>query len=72
MMLRRCNNDYAPWFVIPADNEWYRNWAVAQLLLENMAALDLQWPPANFNVAAEEMLLAQLRHVDEPRVQTQV
>ena len=27
-----CNTERAPWYVIPADRKWYRNWAVAQLL----------------------------------------
>jgi len=30
----RCNTDAAPWYVIPSDRKWYRNWAIAALLLE--------------------------------------
>ena len=30
-MLERCTTDYAPWHVIPADQKWYRNMAVAHL-----------------------------------------
>ncbi len=56
--LQRCNTDYAPWFVVPSDNEWYRNWAVAQVLEEHLSALDLTWPRATFDVAAEEVRLA--------------
>ncbi len=27
--LERCNTDAAPWYVVPSDTKWYRNWAVA-------------------------------------------
>jgi PPK2 family polyphosphate:nucleotide phosphotransferase len=51
--LRRCNTVGAPWFVIPSDRKWYRNWAVAQLLLETLRELDPQYPPADFDVEHE-------------------
>ncbi|MFT3860950.1 PPK2 family polyphosphate kinase [Micropruina sp.] len=56
--LERCNTDYAPWFVIPADRKWYRNWAVAQLLREHLVGMDLGWPEATFDVAAEKARVA--------------
>ncbi|MER5754102.1 PPK2 family polyphosphate kinase [Streptomyces sp. NPDC002088] len=49
--LERCSTPYAPWFVIPADRKWYRNWAVSKLLLEHLEALDPQYPKADFDVA---------------------
>lgn len=51
--LERCNTEHAPWHVIPSNKKWYRNWAVAQLLREHLAALDLKWPPAEFDVGTE-------------------
>ncbi|MGO4957322.1 PPK2 family polyphosphate kinase [Luteococcus sp. Sow4_B9] len=51
--LERCNTDVAPWYVVPADRKWYRNWAVAQLLLETLEEMDLSWPEADFDVAEE-------------------
>ena len=42
--LARCNADAAPWYVVPADRKWYRNWAVQQLLLETLRELDPQYP----------------------------
>ncbi|MGA4507558.1 polyphosphate kinase 2 family protein [Propionibacteriaceae bacterium G1746] len=56
--LGRCNTDHAPWYIIPADRKWYRNWAVAQLLLEHLEGLDLQWPAADFDVEEQKLLLA--------------
>ena len=26
--LERCNTEAAPWYVVPADRKWYRNWAI--------------------------------------------
>ncbi len=52
-VLTHTNTDVAPWYAIPADKKWYRNWAVAQLLIEHLRALDLGWPAADFDVEAE-------------------
>jgi PPK2 family polyphosphate:nucleotide phosphotransferase len=57
-VLERCNTGRAPWYVIPSDRKWYRNWAVAQLLVEHLRALDLQWPVADFDVTAEKARVA--------------
>ena len=56
--LERCSTDAAPWFVVPADRKWYARLAVQRLLLEHLRALDLRWPPADFDVAAEQERLA--------------
>ncbi len=57
--LARTNTDVAPWHVIPADKKWFRNLAVGRLLLEALRGLDLQWPAADFDVAAEQRRLAE-------------
>ncbi|MEV0634171.1 PPK2 family polyphosphate kinase [Streptomyces sp. NPDC050619] len=49
--LERCTTPYAPWYLIPADRKWYRNWAVSRLLLEHLRALDPRYPKADFDVA---------------------
>jgi PPK2 family polyphosphate:nucleotide phosphotransferase len=55
--LERCNITAAPWFVIPSDRKWYRNWAIAQLLLETLRALDLDWPAPDYDVAEQRARL---------------
>jgi len=57
-VLEKCSTQLAPWFVIPADRKWYRNWAVAQLLVEHLRALNLEWPAADFDVDTEKKRLA--------------
>lgn len=51
--LEKCSTDVAPWHVVPADTKWYRNWAITRLLVEHLEAMDLSWPSADFDVAAE-------------------
>ncbi len=56
--LSKCSTDVAPWYVIPADRKWYRNWAVATLLHEALLSIDPKWPPATFDVATEKARVA--------------
>ncbi|MCL1841226.1 MAG: polyphosphate kinase 2 family protein [Propionibacteriaceae bacterium] len=58
LALQRCNQDEAPWFVIPSDHRWYRNWAVARVLAETLSSMNLTWPPARFDVARERERVA--------------
>ncbi len=43
-VLARCSTDVNPWYVVPADRKWYRDWALTHLLVEQLAELDPQWP----------------------------
>ncbi|GAA1571944.1 polyphosphate kinase 2 family protein [Kribbella sancticallisti] len=56
--LEKCNGEKTPWYVIPSDRKWYRNWAVTTLLLETLKDLNPEWPEADFDVAAEKGRLA--------------
>jgi PPK2 family polyphosphate:nucleotide phosphotransferase len=56
--IERTHTEHAPWLVVPADRKWYRNLAIAKVLHEVLSGLDPQWPPADFDVAAEKKRLA--------------
>jgi PPK2 family polyphosphate:nucleotide phosphotransferase len=56
--ITKCSTETAPWFVVPADRKWYARWAVQQLLIEALERIDPQWPPATFDVKAEQARLA--------------
>jgi PPK2 family polyphosphate:nucleotide phosphotransferase len=43
-VLTKCNSNYAPWYVIPANRKWFRNLAVAQILVETLEGMKLQYP----------------------------
>jgi PPK2 family polyphosphate:nucleotide phosphotransferase len=55
--LERCNTDAAPWYVVPSDRKWYRNWAVANLLLEALHGMRLEWPEPDYDVAEQRARL---------------
>ena len=56
-VLERCNTDVAPWYRVPADRKWYRNWAVAKLLAEQLEDMKLSWPEADFDVEEQRARL---------------
>jgi len=55
--LERCSTEVRPWFLVPSGRKWYRNWAVAQLLLEHLESMNLEWPKPTFDLEAEKKKL---------------
>lgn len=39
-----CTTDEAPWYIIPADQKWYRNLAIARVVAAALKEMDPQWP----------------------------
>ena len=56
--IANCSSAEAPWFVIPADHKWYRNWAIATLLVETLERMDPRYPPTDLDVPALKARLA--------------
>jgi polyphosphate kinase 2 (PPK2 family) len=50
--IARCSTDTAPWFVVPADHKWYRNWSVSRLLIETLNEMDPQYPQQKLDIKA--------------------
>lgn len=46
-VLTRCNTMQAPWYVVPANHKWHRNWVVSRVLRETLEEMDPQFPPAD-------------------------
>jgi PPK2 family polyphosphate:nucleotide phosphotransferase len=42
-VLSRCSTDEAPWYLIPADRKWYRNLAVAEVIVEALEGHRKGW-----------------------------
>ena len=42
--ISRCRTEANPWYVVPADHKWYRDWVIAQLLAETLDDLKLEYP----------------------------
>jgi PPK2 family polyphosphate:nucleotide phosphotransferase len=47
--LTRCTTEWAPWYVIPADRKWYRNLAIARIIVETLRDMDPQFPRVEFD-----------------------
>ncbi|WIX97776.1 polyphosphate kinase 2 family protein [Amycolatopsis mongoliensis] len=62
-IFKKTSTAHAPWHVVPADRKWYRNWAVAELLIETLAELAPRFPEPGFDVDTE---LAKLKGVGVP------
>lgn len=52
-MLPKTSTAAAPWYVIPANRNWFRNLAVASILTDTLADLDPACPPVAKDVPAE-------------------
>jgi PPK2 family polyphosphate:nucleotide phosphotransferase len=48
--ISRCSQDYAPWYIIPANHKWFRNLAVSQILVETLESLDMKLPKPAVNL----------------------
>ena len=44
--INRCNSKHAPWHVVPANRKWFRDYVVAQTIVERLEQLKLKWPKA--------------------------
>ncbi|MFD5828102.1 PPK2 family polyphosphate kinase [Lentzea sp. NPDC060358] len=53
--LRNCSE--TPWYAVPSDRKWYRNWAVSRLLLETLREMDPKFPPPAYDLEAEKARL---------------
>ncbi|MEA2325009.1 MAG: hypothetical protein QOD81_4859 [Solirubrobacteraceae bacterium] len=42
--LARTSTGDAPWFVVPADHKWFRDWAVSRIVVEALEDMDPQYP----------------------------
>ncbi len=48
--LTRCSTAHAPWWTIPADQKWYRNLAIARVLVGTMRQMDIRYPEPEDNL----------------------
>jgi polyphosphate kinase 2 (PPK2 family) len=41
----------APWYIIPANHKWYRDWAVMTILVRTLGRMNPQFPPSRIDPA---------------------
>lgn len=49
-IFRHCNKKHAPWYIIPSDKKWFRNLAVAKIIVETMEGLNMKYPKPSFDI----------------------
>lgn len=55
--IRRTDELWAPWFVIPTDNKKYARMALKYLIVDALRHLNLSWPAPEFDPEAEKQLI---------------
>ncbi len=45
-MVRRTSTPRAPWYVIPADKKWQRNYMITKILVDTLSKMDMRFPKA--------------------------
>ena len=50
LAITRCSTPAAPWYVIPANDKVYRNWAVTMVLLETLNQMNPQYPHPKLDI----------------------
>jgi PPK2 family polyphosphate:nucleotide phosphotransferase len=44
--INNTSTSYAPWYVVPANNKWYRNLVIARTIADTLEAMDPRYPAA--------------------------
>jgi len=50
LAITRCSTPSAPWYVVPANNKVYRNWAVTMILAETLHEMDPKYPQPKLDI----------------------
>ena len=48
--ITQCSTPWAPWYVIPANDKDYRNWAISRVLIEVMNEMSPQYPHPRLDI----------------------
>lgn len=62
--LSNTSTDYAPWFVIPADNKWFTRLAIAEILYNEFGKLDFHYPEVSEKMK-EELQIVKMKLENE-------
>lgn len=49
--LWKCSTDWAPWYIIPANTKWFRNFVIAQIIVNTLEGMKLTFPKPNFDIS---------------------
>jgi PPK2 family polyphosphate:nucleotide phosphotransferase len=49
--LSRCSTDAAPWYVIPSNRKWFRNYLIAELIVRALDNMRLKYPAPSVDIS---------------------
>ena len=49
-MINNCLTARDPWYVVPANNKWYRNLVVARAIADTLEAMNPQYPTSEIGL----------------------
>lgn len=50
-MMEKCSTPWAPWYIIPADKKWYRNWLVGHIITKTLEDMKPKMPKPIADIA---------------------
>ena len=51
--LAKCSTKEAPWYAVPSDYKWFRNYAVAEIIVKTMESFEMRYPKLDKKSEAE-------------------
>lgn len=43
-VLSKTSTKHAPWYIIPANRNWYRNWLIGSIIVDSLKSLNMKYP----------------------------
>jgi PPK2 family polyphosphate:nucleotide phosphotransferase len=54
--LNKTSTEYAPWYIVPSNQKWFRDLMVATILVEMLESFQMQYPPAPEGIEEIEVI----------------
>ena len=48
-VLGKTSHEHAPWYIVPSNRKWYRNVCIAQVVIDRLKKLKMEWPKLDFD-----------------------
>ena len=48
--LSKCSTEHAPWFIIPSNHKWFRNFAISKIVSEALESLGMKFPAPTVDI----------------------
>ncbi len=49
-VLEKTSTEDAPWYIVPADRNWYRNLIISNVIIDTLESLDMKYPAAESGI----------------------